>query len=236
MRTSESIDQVAGALASAQGEYTAAIKNKKNPHFGNWYADLSSIFEATRPALSKHGLALAQFPEVVEGRVKVISLLAHKSGQWLEDTLSLKPAGDTPQAVGSAITYAKRYGAEAILGISGEDEDDGNAAQGHDSGANQKQTTSSNASKQIIAKPINPKSAITAPTLEKQAAPNPVKRPFDMHNGVHVLWFMKKLEEHKIAQGDEDKTSRDALINDFHGKDMATELDDHLEKAIHGEY
>lgn len=128
MRTSETIDLISGALALAQAEFKPVAKNKQNPHFKNWYADLASIFDATRPSLSKHGIAISQFPSFSEGRVEITTRLLHKSGQWLENTLSLKPSGDTPQALGSAITYGKRYGVEAILGVSGEDEDDGNEA------------------------------------------------------------------------------------------------------------
>ena len=128
MKTSEAIDKIAEALSLAQKEFKPVLKNKQNPHFKNWYADLSSIFDATREALSKYGLALVQAPLVFEGRVMVTTRIIHKSGQWIESELSLKPSGDTPQAVGSAITYARRYSAQSILGVDAEDDDDGNSS------------------------------------------------------------------------------------------------------------
>lgn len=128
MITSEEIDKISEALALAQGEFLPVVKNKQNPHFKNWYADLSSILDATRPALSKYGIAFSQFPEFKDGRVIVITRLNHKSGQWFQSDLSLKPQADAPQPVGSAITYSKRYQASAILGIDSEDDDDNQAA------------------------------------------------------------------------------------------------------------
>lgn len=128
MKTSEAINEISAALALAQKDYRPVVKNKVNPHFKNYYADLSSIIDATREALSKNGLTLPQSPLFHEGRLVVISRLLHKSGQWIETELSLKPQGDTPQALGSAITYGRRYSAEALLGVSAEDDDDGNEA------------------------------------------------------------------------------------------------------------
>lgn len=128
IKTSEAIDKISEALSLAQGEFQPVIKNRTNPHYKNKYSDLSAIFEATRPALTKYGLALLQFPQVIDGRVNVITLLVHKSGQFFEGNLSLKPQSDVPQHCGSAITYGRRYSAQAILGIDAEEDDDGNLA------------------------------------------------------------------------------------------------------------
>lgn len=129
IRSSESIANLATALAAAQAEYKVVVKNCKNDHFKNKYADLSSIIDATRDALSKQGLCFVQCPTLTEGRVSALSRLMHKTGEWLEFDLSLKPGQDTPQAFGSAITYGRRYGLAALLGVSDADDDDGNAAQ-----------------------------------------------------------------------------------------------------------
>lgn len=128
MKTSEAIDKISEALSLAQAEFEPVVKNKTNPHFKNKYADLSAVFEATRPALTKYGLALLQFPEVKEGRAGVVTRLVHKSGQWFEGDLYLKPQSDTPQHAGSAVTYARRYSAQAILGVDAEEDDDGEEA------------------------------------------------------------------------------------------------------------
>lgn len=125
MRSSESIDKLAEALSAAQAEFASVQLNKSNPHFKSKYADLSAIREATKDPLSKHGIALLQSPSWVDGRVSITTKLLHKSGQWIEGELSIKPErGDTPQAIGSAITYGRRYGLSAMLGIVADEDDD----------------------------------------------------------------------------------------------------------------
>jgi hypothetical protein len=127
--SSENIAELATALAVAQGEFKPVGKNAVNPHFKSKYADLASIVDASREALSRNGLALIQAPAFVDGRVVVISRIIHKSGQWIESRISMKAGQDTPQAIGSVITYGRRYGLSAILGICADDDDDANAAQ-----------------------------------------------------------------------------------------------------------
>lgn len=128
--SSQETDQIAQALAVAQGAYKPAVKNAVNPHFKNRYADLSSLIEATREALVANGLSYTQGPMFDQGRMIMVSRLMHKSGQWLENEVSLKLTQDTPQAAGSVITYGRRYGLSTLLGICGEEDDDGNASQG----------------------------------------------------------------------------------------------------------
>lgn len=125
----QSIDQLAAALALAQGEMGVALKDATNPHFKSKYADLASVLDACRPALSKHGLAVLQLPEVGDGRLVVTTVLVHKSGQQIRTSLGTKLAQDTPQAIGSAITYLRRYSLMAVVGIA-PDDDDGEAAHG----------------------------------------------------------------------------------------------------------
>lgn len=122
-----SIDQIATALALAQGEIENASKNSQNPHFRSRYADLAEIINTVRPVFSKHGLAVVQAPSYAEGLVSVTTLLTHKSGQWIMDTASAPASKLDPQGVGSAVTYLRRYSLAAFAGIAQED-DDGNAA------------------------------------------------------------------------------------------------------------
>lgn len=89
------------------------------------YADLAAVLGEVRPKLRAHGLALSQTPTVDHG---VTTTLFHESGQWIRFApLKLTPAGATPQHVGSAITYARRYSALAVNGLATED-DDGRSA------------------------------------------------------------------------------------------------------------
>ena len=122
-----SMDQIATALALAQGEIENASKNSQNPHFRSRYADLAEIINTVRPVFSKHGLAVVQAPSYAEGLVSVTTLLTHKSGQWIMDTASAPASKLDPQGIGSAVTYLRRYSLAAFAGIAQED-DDGNAA------------------------------------------------------------------------------------------------------------
>jgi hypothetical protein len=128
LKTSESIDELCKALAKCQGEMGKASKSGFNPHFKSKYANMESVWDACREPLSTNGLCIIQAPNYSEGILTVTTRLSHTSGQWVESPLSIKPTGHTPQAVGSAITYAKRYSLMAIVGIADDDDDDGNQA------------------------------------------------------------------------------------------------------------
>lgn len=131
MRTSEQIDLICAALAAAQAEFPVIEKSRNNPFFKSKYADLSDVLAGCIPVLSKHGLALLQPPSYADGRIIITSRLVHKSGQWFESELSVKPLKDDPQSLGSAITYGRRYSGEAMLGVSGSHDDDGAQASGN---------------------------------------------------------------------------------------------------------
>jgi hypothetical protein len=127
MIKSETLGALATALSLAQGEFDAAVKDTANPFFKSKYADLSSVVEATRPALSKHGLSIIQLPRSQDGCIQLETILLHKSGEFIGDTLALPVSKQDAQGYGSAMTYARRYGWMAVTGIAPED-DDGNAA------------------------------------------------------------------------------------------------------------
>lgn len=117
------------ALAKAQAEMPNAKFNKKNPHFGNRYADLASIREACRLPLSKNGLSILQIIEVDEKNGMVLKTrLAHVSGSFIESEFLLKSEKNTIQGFGSALTYAKRYSLASLLGIVADEDDDGEIA------------------------------------------------------------------------------------------------------------
>lgn len=130
MTTSEQINELAAALAKAQGEIEGAAKTAANPFFKSKYADLASVWDACRRPLATNGLAVIQSPTVNELRVSLDTLIVHTSGQWIRNTLSCAVKDDTPQVIGSATTYLRRYALQSLVGVAAED-DDGNAAQGH---------------------------------------------------------------------------------------------------------
>jgi len=129
MQTSESINELAAALAKAQGVMGGALKDSANPFFKSKYADLESVWNACRKALSDNGLSVVQTTSGVEGGVSVTTMLAHSSGQWVRDTLPLYPKDNSPQGMGSAITYGRRYALAAMVGVFQTD-DDAEAAHG----------------------------------------------------------------------------------------------------------
>jgi hypothetical protein len=138
MKHSDAINEIATALAKAQGAIKNAKKDSANPFFRSTYADLASVAEACRPQLAANGIAVVQAPSTGEdGRVSVETMLVHSSGQWMSETVSVKPKDDGAQALGSVITYLRRYSLAAFAGVAPED-DDGNAAVGH---GTQKATT-----------------------------------------------------------------------------------------------
>lgn len=130
---SAEIGELAKALAAVQGELTPAPKNAKNPGLGNKYADLQSCISTLQAVLPKNGLAFTQtILPAGENMVSVATMLMHTSGQWVRGICTLPTVGNrgvnAAQAAGSAITYARRYGLSAIVGLVADDDDDGNAA------------------------------------------------------------------------------------------------------------
>jgi hypothetical protein len=123
MNKSEEIKDLAAALCKAQSEMSGAKKKAANPFFKSKYANLEEIINCAKDALSDNGLSISQSPFAEEGTAGVTTLLMHESGQWLEGRLLLKCAKVDPQGMGSAITYARRYAYQSILGIPSEDDD-----------------------------------------------------------------------------------------------------------------
>lgn len=123
---SPQIDLLAAALCELQGELQAVEKNSANPFFKSHYADLSTIWEAVRPLLHKHGLSVVQIG-ITPTEPCLQTTLLHKSGQWINGMTPLLFKDNTMQSLGSAWTYARRYGLAAVLGVSQRD-DDGNEA------------------------------------------------------------------------------------------------------------
>ena len=131
MTRSDSIGNIAAALAKAQKAIKGAIKDAKNPHFNSRYADLESISEACRDPLADNEIAVVQSPSTPEaGLFGMVTMLAHSSGEWLQSDLLTVQARDAgPQAAGSCTTYLRRYQLAAMAGVAPAD-DDAEAAEG----------------------------------------------------------------------------------------------------------
>ena len=125
---SDQIDKLAGALAKAQSQIRGAAKKSKNPFFNSNYADLHTVIESCMPQLSANGISVVQGTDF--NRLNgwfVTTMLMHSSGQWIKSSckIILGPKQDI-QALGSAITYGRRYLLSSMAGV-GQFDDDGNS-------------------------------------------------------------------------------------------------------------
>lgn len=127
---SPDIDKLAGTLAKAQGAMQAAKFDKTMQ--GEVFVPLCHARIRARSGaqtLSDNGLAVVQTTVVEEGKLWLYTTLMHESGQFVRSVypvIALQSV--SPQIVGSALTYAKRYSFAAMVGVAGDEDDDGNLA------------------------------------------------------------------------------------------------------------
>ncbi len=123
MNHSESLKNIAAALLAFQKDAPAVTKDAK-ANYGK-YATLGNVIDSTREALAKNGLSFMQLPDG-DG---LTTIIMHTSGEWVSATGTLILDKQTPQGLGSALTYGKRYGLTSALGIAADEDDDGAAAE-----------------------------------------------------------------------------------------------------------
>lgn len=125
MKTSESITNISKALVAFGQSMPKVPKDKVNPHFKSKYASLSIMIEKATPILAANKLVIVQ---QIDGDALTTTLL-HESGEYITATATMPCSNPTnPQAMGSAITYARRYAYGSILSLDIDDDDDANAA------------------------------------------------------------------------------------------------------------
>lgn len=140
MNKSESTAKIAAALCQVQGKLEGAAKSCENPFFKKKYVDLAATWDACRSLLTENDLAVVQTLGLADGKgVIVDTTLLHVSGEWIGGSLYLPATKEDPQAIGSAITYGRRYALAAIVGICPED-DDGESATGRGKTPTKKKT------------------------------------------------------------------------------------------------
>lgn len=134
--TSGDVAPLFAALAKAQGEFgeihrtaTVTIQPREGRAYSFSYAPLEDVLAAVRPALSKNGLWLGQPLSSANGKYTLRTILAHSSGGALMMVVDLQAGADI-KALGSSITYLRRYTVQALLGLAAEEDDDGSAANG----------------------------------------------------------------------------------------------------------
>lgn len=138
---SEQINELATALAKAQGQIknpaknkTVTVTTKMGSKYEFAYADLSAILDAVRKPLSDNGLGYVQYVADLDGKFRLVTMLVHGSGQWISaaNPLFLGDGSPNSQNFGSAVTFMKRYALAAMLGVAADSDDDANAADGND--------------------------------------------------------------------------------------------------------
>lgn len=139
MQRSDTIAEISAALADFSADITnppqtktATVPTKAGGSYTYTYADLSDVLAHVRPALAKHGLAVAQDIAVDGSKVEVETTILHRTGEYLTFQPLALPAPEqhTPQQYGGVITYARRYSLMAALGLAAEADDDAAAASG----------------------------------------------------------------------------------------------------------
>lgn len=130
MNKSDSIKNLATALFKAQKQIKGALKNSENHFYKSDYADLESVWEAIRDPLFENELSVIQPTGHENNAFGVYTILMHSSGEYWSGFTEIRTKDAGPQAQGSGITYARRYGLTAMLGVFQKD-DDGNEAHGN---------------------------------------------------------------------------------------------------------
>lgn len=142
MNASEKVDQIIPALIAAQAELAIVAKSGKNAEFNYTFADVADYVSTVKPILAKHDLALVasvadtivlesrslgqdrrgneRFMQAI--RVKLVSRIWHKSGQWVESVVYGEGQDTQDKAVYKAITGARKYGYAAALGLATADD------------------------------------------------------------------------------------------------------------------
>lgn len=233
-RRSESIANLTVALSAAQEHMKPAARDAANPFHESKYATLGSVWDVARHPLADNGLALTQIPSATGPQVTITTLLLHKSGEWLASDLTMTSASSSPQALGAAITYARRYSMMAMLGIAPED-DDAESAEGRAKG--QTKATMKQAQQDIAVRKLRDAGLTKAvpppipppppPGAERRADPRRKQEPPDAGLGVgpHDINLEDQLAASiKQAEAKKQNAFKDMLDGFSHLKEQCLQL------------
>nr|WP_320153873.1 ERF family protein [Streptococcus urinalis] len=204
MNKSESISALSKALVKTQKEMKQPLKDANNPFFKSKYVPLENVVESVIESASKNGLAFTQYPSQDEnGLVTVGTIMLHDSGEYMEfPPIKVKPVKNDPQAIGSAITYSKRYALSAIFGITSDQDDDGNEASKPVKKQQSSQQQNQRISKELV--------KAYEDNIQK------VVEIIGKHDGSIMRWFLENLKVAKIEQITVNQQQEaDKLINDL---------------------
>lgn len=124
------VARACAAFVRAQSEFEPVTFDRENPHYKSRYASLTAILRATLPALNRNKIALTSRTRVVGEWIFVRTCLVYDGVPFVTSAWPVGKLSTPPQQLGSALTYARRYSIQSILGVAAEEDDDGNAAQG----------------------------------------------------------------------------------------------------------
>ncbi|MCK6203970.1 ERF family protein [Bacillus infantis] len=182
MKRSESIVELAKALADFQAAVKQPEKDGNNPHFKSKYVTLDGTVKSIHDCAPKHGLSYTQMPVSTESGVGVVTVIFHQSGQFIEfDPFILPLDKKTAQGVGSALTYSKRYALSAAFGIVSDVDDDGNeATENAPTNAPSRAQTATDKQLNLIKKLVNDVAQQTGKTVDQSYKALQAKMKKDM--------------------------------------------------------
>lgn len=201
----EQIEKLVMALAKAQSEIEGAAKTGENPHFKSRYADLASVRSAMSAPFAKYEIATYQRCCSVEGELRLVTRIMHKD-QWIEDDgIPLLMVKHDMQGLGSAMTYARRYGLMAAAGIAPED-DDGNKAVGD--GPSMPIKSVKRGTARADTGPAEAKAKEIAADISKAESVEELGQIW-LNNQTHIRAMPNDIRERLVQQKDELKTAFD---------------------------
>lgn len=128
----DDVGAIAAAIVRVQSTMRTANRESTNPHFRSRYADLAEIVDVLREPMAAAGIAYVQTTRIGAGGPVLRTTIVHTSGQWIAGEYPLEPTKPRdPQALGAALTYARRYALAAMMGVVADEDDDGNRASGN---------------------------------------------------------------------------------------------------------
>lgn len=121
--------EIYSKLIAAMAEMSNAIKDTNGAR--GKYADLASVYSAIKPALKAHGLGMMQPATTTDSGMVCVETIVFDGKETVSSGELRIPvqSGNIAQAIGSAITYARRYSALSFFCIAADD-DDGSAVAG----------------------------------------------------------------------------------------------------------
>jgi hypothetical protein len=199
MNHSEQVNEIAAALAKAQAGIvqpaktrTAMIKSDK-ASYGYKYADLNGIIEAYRQPFSDNGLSVIQSAMTEPDIVIITTMLLHSSGQWFRSSLTMPVPERRPQALGSAITFGRRYALSAMVGVAPDEDDDATTAEGKIPARAETKPAPRQMPKVLDAEQV----PFKGPAARMMGPPK--ADGFNPENRAHSDWFIKEMRKRNIV-------------------------------------